>query len=149
MGHKTLIDGVGYDITGGRCLVDGVGYSIQKGRTLVDGVGYDVAFGGAAILVTITGSGTSTDANVTINGVKYYTAQNNIEVKAGDVLDFRYVSGTTAGYLSIDGTQVISGRGTTNYYWTVPTGITAITINLYFYDATYGRHYTQITVTTS
>lgn len=44
MGHKTLIDGVGYDITGGRCLVDGVGYSIQKGRTLVDGVGYDVAF---------------------------------------------------------------------------------------------------------
>lgn len=46
MGHKTLIDGVGYDITGGRCLDDGVGYSIQKGRTLVDGVGYDVAFGG-------------------------------------------------------------------------------------------------------
>ena len=44
MGHKTLIDGVGYDITGGRCLVDGVGYSIQKGRTMVDGVGYDVAF---------------------------------------------------------------------------------------------------------
>ena len=48
MGHKTLIDGVGYEITGGRCLVDGVGYSIQKGRTLVDGVGYDVGFGGSA-----------------------------------------------------------------------------------------------------
>lgn len=48
MGHKNLIDGVGYDTTGGRCLVDGVGYSIQKGRTLVDGVGYDVAFGTSA-----------------------------------------------------------------------------------------------------
>lgn len=48
MGHKTFIDGVAYDITGGRCLVDGVGYSIKKGRTLVDGVGYDVAFGMSA-----------------------------------------------------------------------------------------------------
>lgn len=64
MGHKTLIDGVGYDITGGRCLVDGVGYSIQKGRTLVGGVGYDVAFAPPSIPVSDLAVGESVYANV-------------------------------------------------------------------------------------
>lgn len=68
MGHKTLIDGVGYDITGGRCLDDGVGYSIQKGRTLVDGVGYDVAFGASGMAAGDLAVGSSVFANV--NGVR-------------------------------------------------------------------------------
>lgn len=45
MSHRTLIDGTGYDITGGRTLIDGTGYDIKGGRTLVDGVGYDISFG--------------------------------------------------------------------------------------------------------
>lgn len=68
MGHKTLIDGVGYDITGGRCLVDGVGYSIQKGRTLVGGVGYDVAFGPSGTPAGDLAVGSSVYANV--NGTR-------------------------------------------------------------------------------
>lgn len=63
MGHKTLIDGVGYDIIGGRCLVDGVGYSIQKGRTLEDGVGYDVAFGPSGPVAGDVTVGSSVYAN--------------------------------------------------------------------------------------
>ena len=68
MGHKNLIDGVGYDTTGGRCLVGGVGYSIQKGRTLVDGVGYDVAFGVNGTPVGELAVGSSVYTNV--NGVR-------------------------------------------------------------------------------
>lgn len=44
MSHRTLIDGTGYDITGGRTLIGGTGYDIKGGRTLVDGVGYDLNF---------------------------------------------------------------------------------------------------------
>ena len=68
MGHKTLIDSVGYEITGGHCLVDGVGYSIQKGRTLVDGVGYDVAFGPSGPVAGDVTVGSSVWTNV--NGVR-------------------------------------------------------------------------------
>jgi len=64
MGHKTLIDGVGYEITGGRCLDDGVGYSIQKGRTLIDGVGYDVGFGVSGTPAAEFAVGQSLYANV-------------------------------------------------------------------------------------
>lgn len=68
MGHKTLIDGVGYDIIGGHCLDDGVGYSILKGRTLDDGVGYDVAFGASGMAAGDLAVGSSVFANV--NGVR-------------------------------------------------------------------------------
>ncbi len=45
MGHKTLVGGTAYEISGGKVLVDGTGYSIDKGHTKVDGTGYDIAFG--------------------------------------------------------------------------------------------------------
>ena len=44
MGHKVLIGGTSYAITGGRTLVGGIGYSVTKGRTLIGGTGYDVSF---------------------------------------------------------------------------------------------------------
>ena len=56
MAHTTLVDGVAYEIKGGRTLVGGVGYAITKGRTLVNGVGYDVSFAPAAALPTFDGS---------------------------------------------------------------------------------------------
>lgn len=43
--HKTLIDGVGYEIKSGRVLIAGTGYDIKKGRTLIGGTGYDISFG--------------------------------------------------------------------------------------------------------
>lgn len=44
MGHKTLVGGTAYDISGGKVLVGGTAYGIKKGRTLVGGAGYDVSF---------------------------------------------------------------------------------------------------------
>lgn len=44
MGHKTLIDGTAYEISGGKTLVNGTGYSIDKGKTLVGGTAYEVGF---------------------------------------------------------------------------------------------------------
>ena len=44
MGHKTLINGTAYEISGGKTLINGTGYEIANGRTLVGGTGYDIAF---------------------------------------------------------------------------------------------------------
>ena len=148
MGHKTLIDGVGYDITGGRCLVDGVGYSIQKGRTLVDGVGYDVAFGGSPVSITISGTG-SGYANAIINGTTYTSSATGIEVLPGDVITFT-ASGdgpASMGTVKIDGNTVFS-TSTRNgkYEWAVPDGITNIAITL-SYNSRSGVG--SVTVTTS
>ena len=56
MAQKCTVDGVAYEIKGGRTLVNGVGYDVAKGRTLVNGVGYDVSFAPAAALPTFDGS---------------------------------------------------------------------------------------------
>lgn len=42
--HKTLINGIAYDVKGGKCLVNGTSYDIKKGRTLIGGTGYDITF---------------------------------------------------------------------------------------------------------
>ena len=56
MAQKCTVEGVAYEIKGGRTLVNGVGYAVAKGRTLVNGVGYDVRFAPAAALPTFDGS---------------------------------------------------------------------------------------------
>lgn len=56
MGHKTLIGGTAYEITGGKTLVDGTTYSIKNGKILVGGAAYEVGF---AEMVTITVNGTT------------------------------------------------------------------------------------------
>ena len=45
MSHKTMIDGVAYEISGGKTLVNGTAYSIDKGKTLIGGTAYEVGFG--------------------------------------------------------------------------------------------------------
>lgn len=52
MVQRTLIDGTGYNIKGGRTLVNGTGYDIKKGRTLISGTGYDIIFGRSYALST-------------------------------------------------------------------------------------------------
>jgi hypothetical protein len=44
MRHKTLVNGMAYEVKGGKCLVNGTVYSIKKGRTLINGTGYDIKF---------------------------------------------------------------------------------------------------------
>ena len=44
MAHKTLIDGVGYSVTGGKTLVDGTGRKITGGNTLIGGSAYIMKF---------------------------------------------------------------------------------------------------------
>lgn len=47
MAHKTMIDGVAYEISGGKTLVNGTAYNIDHGKTLVGGTAYEVGFGPA------------------------------------------------------------------------------------------------------
>lgn len=53
MSHKTMIDGVAYEIIGGKTLVSGTAYSIAKGKTLVGGTAYEVGFGSPMAKVTL------------------------------------------------------------------------------------------------
>lgn len=52
MGHRTRINGTGYDVTGGKTRINGTGYSISNGRTRINGTGYDISFGGKKIYFT-------------------------------------------------------------------------------------------------
>ena len=56
-GHKALIYGTAYGITGGRAMVGGAVYDIEKGKTMVSGTVWEIAFAGGTAIVTITGSG--------------------------------------------------------------------------------------------
>lgn len=53
MAHRTLINGTGYDISGGRDLIGGTGYAKKKGRVLVNGTGYDIPFSSGIPLSTV------------------------------------------------------------------------------------------------
>lgn len=66
MAHKATIDGVVYEISGGKTLIDGTAYSIKSGKTLVNGTVYEVGF---AEMVTIT---------ITAISAYYYTPQRHL-----------------------------------------------------------------------
>lgn len=53
MGHKVLINGTAYELTGGKTMINGTAYSISKGRTLIDGTGYDIGFSSLPTLVEL------------------------------------------------------------------------------------------------
>lgn len=72
MAHNTLIDGVAYSITGGKCKIDGTAYDIIGGKTRIDGTGYDIAFGGPTrVYVHVGNSASNYYASATINGVEH------------------------------------------------------------------------------
>ncbi|MGM9619536.1 MAG: hypothetical protein ACI3W8_06890 [Oscillospiraceae bacterium] len=151
MGHKVLIGGTAYEVSGGRCLVDGTGYDIKKGRTLVGGTGYDVVFSGPCT-VTVTGTGNEVGCYVIVNGKKYYAAYSG-DVNSGDVITFGvYGAGgaSVRGWVNVNGTEEFTQvqKGTGEYEWTVPNGINAISVVL-TYTIDGGRAYGRITITTS
>lgn len=102
--------------------------------------------------VTITGTGNATYCYATINGVKYSAAASEIEVLPGDIVTFGVYgySSTYYGEVNIDGTQAlkVTARTTQTYEWTVPKGITTISIS-FSYTSTSTRRNGRITVTTS
>lgn len=98
-----------------------------------------------SVSVTITGSGDSSYCYTTINGTKYYSAAF-LNVNSGEKITF-YVD-IDAGSITIDGEQITDASGGLGgeYTWTVPSGITTITIAL---TSTTWPLSNSITVTTS
>ena len=86
------------------------------------------------IVVTITGSGDSSKCYAIINGTKQYSAGTH-EVNAGDTITFG-VSGSPVltGFVKVDGTKVfeVTNPSAKTYDWTVPSGISTITIIMYY-----------------
>ena len=68
MAHRTLINGTGYDISGGRDLIGGTGYGKKKGRVLVNGTGYDVPFSSGIPIGTLA---VGSVVKIGVNGKSY------------------------------------------------------------------------------
>lgn len=125
MAHKTMVDGVAYEITGGKTLVNGTGYAIKSGKTLVGGTAYEVGFGKPIPIITITGDDADgySYTSVTINGITYTSRRYDgttvsVEVEAGTVISCSAfcpsaaTSATlTSTYISVNGTKVKTATG--------------------------------------
>ena len=94
--------------------------------------------------VTITGTGDSLYCYAIVNGTKYYAAASGLNVNSGEKITF-YVD-IDGGSITIDGERITDASGGLGgeYTWTVPSGITTITIAL-----TSNTLSQSITVTTS
>lgn len=106
--------------------------------------------GPTLVNVSITGSGYEFFSFVNIYGTTYTSATSGIEVLTGDVITFGVAganSGSLLGKVTIDGEIVASSSNgdQSTYEWTVPNGITQVTIALTYNSIGYGT----ITVTTS
>lgn len=93
MGHKILVDGTAYEITGGRTLIDGTGYDIKKGRTLIDGTGYDILFTPPPLIVYDGGS-------ELVNGTEA-SKSSNVSITSGTIR--LYFSTSKTAHYSISG----------------------------------------------
>lgn len=138
MAHRTLINGTGYNVKGGRTLINGTGYSIKKGRTLINGTGYDVSFG--PYLITpdtisqyfivanssyyFAGSGSTFTSNNT--NVNSSTAKTTLIAKYDMTISFDYSVASEANYdeltITAAGTSVctdLSGVNSGSYTGTI------------------------------
>lgn len=114
--------------------------------------GYQDGYNAAKVItLTITGSGDSTYCYVTIDGSKRYGA-GTFEVNAGDTLTFGVYGRSTSyvGSVTIDGSTALSvtDRTTKTYDWTVPSGVSTISISMSYTSSSTTRR-GVITVTTS
>lgn len=112
MAQKCTVEGVEYEIKGGRTLVNGVGYAVAKGRTLVNGVGYDVRFAPAAALPTFDGScnffGTAAQGWVELLEDGTLTFPNTANLASCDVY---LLENGEAGIIGFAGTGSTGGKG--------------------------------------
>lgn len=91
MSHKTMVDGVSYEIGGGKTLVNGTAYSIDKGKTLVGGTAYEVGFGPAMCTVTVTHGSYETECwecycCAEVDGQTIYFDEGTYELPIGTVI---------------------------------------------------------------
>lgn len=103
MAHGTLIGGVQYGITMGKCLVDGTEYDIKNGRTLVDGTGYGISFLGPTT-INITGDGSGVYCYVSVNGEKHSERIDQpLFYDAGEQVTMKAVSRGRSHHIIING----------------------------------------------
>lgn len=149
-GHNTLIGGTAYAITGGKTMAGGTVYDIALGKTLVGGTLYEIVFGGK-IIVTLSNSGNSSLAYVTINGTKYYTAGNTIECEPGTSITI-FVSAQQNMYaknstIKLNGTTVVQGAAMRGATYTFTPDADTVTIS---FSSTGGtQNVYSATITTS
>ena len=109
------------------------------------------------IAVIITGKGYSGShislAYTTINGTKYTSATDGIEVMPGDMIGFTVygASSNYMGYVKIDEKEVLTVTSDliSTYSWNVPDGITSISIAMSTSSIFATNKYGRITVTTA
>lgn len=98
MSHKTLINGTGYELKGGKTLVNGTGYSVKQGKTLVNGAGYDIGFNisisnlGIGSIVKINENGTPVNYIIVHRGIPdtsiYDSTSDGVWVLREDIRNF-------------------------------------------------------------
>lgn len=122
----------------------------ELANVIEDGVRYKnggeiESTGPKAIPVTITGTGRAKYCFATINGTEYSSAASGIEVMPGDTVRFTVWGVPPETYITINGAKVQTGSmiNATSYDWTIPDGVSSISIKLY--DK--GSATAQITVT--
>ena len=106
----------------------------------------------APATVTITGTGNSTYCYATINGTKYSSAASNIKVNEGDIITFGVYGRSTTYYgnVVINNSEVfeVTNQTTQTYDWTVPAGVSTISISMSYTSSSTQRR-GRITVTTA
>lgn len=103
----------------------------------------------SVILVSVTGTGDSTNCYFTYNGTKH-TAAGDFAVQAGDEIAFTVGrdADVDPAAIKINGSTVavVTSTGTKTYKWTVPEGTRSISIALSYRSSTLCGN---ITVTTA
>ena len=117
MRHKTMIDGVAYEVSGGKTLIGGTAYSIKNGNTLIGGTAYEVAFGPEFVTVYDFGTLTAVGAfgeyrcEVLFDTLPFDPATCNAVMVDGVVYEAEY-SETSSSYFFIQYLKVPNDTGT-------------------------------------
>lgn len=93
MAHKTMIDGVSYEIKGGKTLVNGTAYEISGGKTLVGGAAYEVGFAKPVTITYSLGGTNYTYYNHVIHNGIEYTGDGSFIANIGDTVLVRCAPG--------------------------------------------------------
>lgn len=110
------------------------GYAWSDGTTTTKTVTWTIET--AEIIINFTGDGDRDSGYAIVDGTTYFTdttSSSDIVVYSGDVITFGVYGYRTSypGSVTIDGVKVLTttGTGIATYEWTVPGGISAITVD--------------------
>lgn len=134
--------------------IGGAARTVVKGYIGINGVAQQFYSSGGTIPVTITGTGYTSGGTVMCgashNGVDYSSAASFMCNPGDTITLITCAFGTTGGYIQINNTTVqvayYYNPQPTIYNYTVPSGITGITINLN-YETIFMAGVTKLTTT--